>query len=742
MSRLSKMLMAAALLCAFASMSADKANAGPIDYALCDVRVMYLYDDAQRIDWPTLFYLNEEYGCRIDLVSVRDNFKLNHDILGDGENQFWLHQLSVNSSDSGWSQSAIRELFAERYPDIVIGGEVRKSSAADQLLSAIAGLVPMPNRIFSISRLFKYVSSKPEREQPVVTLNGRELRNRYRIRMQTEIPILLPGYHSDDSDEKGLIRYEILSDKLRSGAGQADFVSGIERLRLVEIIDSLFTDGPRKKILTGQASTFIASFGRARQLSGPDRIGAIIDGYRSLSDLYGQRAFDELRSSVTDIEFYFRDLHRVAEHVALEAVGLNWSGRIILRDSPHGPKLKFRLAIGADSPIEVSLDKVLFHPYWDSMVVAIDESQHIIAPHQTFVREYLVDIERSRLESGQPDSLRFSAELSYRGHSMSLTNSLSVWDRPDLNVAFSPDYNFVPSISGLDIDRVIAPMSSRIVITKSKEFADTVKLDLKTPRGLFAGSYRSEHYLPSGVTRKEITIPFSISNLFEKGIQRQTISLLYQGKEVAADSALIRIASCKIDEKIKIGFLPDSSGQLEDILRMTGAAIQPLTDRTLENYDLTPFNVIVIGSGASRNNPSLLKIKSKLHEYLRYGGSILILGQPDDWPQGILPISFIPYRETVQQEGITNRIVEARVLSKPYSISDKNLFSSFYRKRESNSAAISPAEIVYVTKSGGAMLSVSRFGEGQIIYCGLPLMDMISRLNIEAIHLLANILNY
>jgi hypothetical protein len=160
------------------------------------------------------------------------------------------------------------------------------------------------------------------------------------------------------------------------------------------------------------------------------------------------------------------------------------------------------------------------------------------------------------------------------------------------------------------------------------------------------------------------------------------------------------------------------------------------------NYDLDAYNVIVIGSGAARNNPSLGIIKEKIEEYLRYGGSLVILGQPDDWPQSILPVSFIPYQEAVQQDEIESSIAEARILSDPYLISDKNLFSGFFRKTEVTSCAISPAEIVYITNSGGSLLSVSRLGEGQIIYCGLPLMEMVSRLDIEAIHLLANILNY
>jgi hypothetical protein len=58
------------------------------------------------------------------------------------------------------------------------------------------------------------------------------------------------------------------------------------------------------------------------------------------------------------------------------------------------------------------------------------------------------------------------------------------------------------------------------------------------------------------------------------------------------------------------------------------------------------------------------------------------------------------------------------------------------------SAVMSPAENIYVTPSGAALLSVSRLGDGQVIYCGLPLLEMVAELNIEAIHLLANVLNY
>jgi len=127
---------------------------------------------------------------------------------------------------------------------------------------------------------------------------------------------------------------------------------------------------------------------------------------------------------------------------------------------------------------------------------------------------------------------------------------------------------------------------------------------------------------------------------------------------------------------------------------------------------------------------------------MRAGGSIVVLGQPDVWPLDAVPASIVPTFELASNTEITNRIPGARVLSRPYKITEKNLLSSFYKPVELASAIVTPAEGVYVTPSGSTVLSVTRLGSGQMIYCGLPLLELISKLNIDTIHLFANILNY
>lgn len=311
-----------------------------------------------------------------------------------------------------------------------------------------------------------------------------------------------------------------------------------------------------------------------------------------------------------------------------------------------------------------------------------------------------------------------------------------------MSLTFEPDFQFVEPPPDLDIDRVVSSMNLKAVITKPINYSGTVKLVLETSRGLFAGAYRTERTLDAGRTRELISIPFSISKLFERGVQLQTLSLMVEDQLVAGDTIRVRSASCHMDDRMTIGFLPDSTGLLEDILRMTDASFSPLTDRGLMTADLNSYRVIVVGSGSFRHYPSFYMLKDRLETFLKQGGSLVIFGQPEDWPEGVLPVSFVPGVETVSSGGITNKIKDARVLSKPYSITEKGLLSSFFRKSGVTPADIAPAEKVLVTAAGGSLLSISRIGDGQIIYCGLPLLEMISRLDIEAIHLFSNIMNY
>jgi hypothetical protein len=285
-------------------------------------------------------------------------------------------------------------------------------------------------------------------------------------------------------------------------------------------------------------------------------------------------------------------------------------------------------------------------------------------------------------------------------------------------------------------------MNWKVRIDKPRSYRGPVRLVLETPEGVFAGAYRQELDLESDYVSDVIRIPFSVSNLFPMGVHGQTVSLLVNDRVVSTDTGLIRVASCDIADTITVGLLPDSLGLLEDVLRMSGANYQPLTNRALWTADLNAYSVIIVGSGAYREYPALAKIKARLEEYIRFGGSLIILGQPYDWPEDALPMSLTPTLEVVDTTDIITRLPHANVLSRPYRIEIPYLLAPLEIRKAVSSAVISPSERVFITHSGAALLSVSRLGGGQVIYCGLPLLQMIGGLNLEAIHLFANLLNY
>ncbi len=736
-------VLAAVIVAALMPSTAHAAD--PVKYVLSDVRVLYVSDDADAIDWPALYYLNDDHGCRVDVVLLEERSSFRSMTNAIPGREMRLHRLFVPPNDKAALDSALDYVLGERHPDLVLFETRTGEGLYNAFRARLIDLAPSADRRFNILKIYDRITDPNESvdSATAVFLNSRELTTRYTDRIAAEAPRLIGRDLDLPATPPGLTRYRLVSSRVAGRLPEIVFLSGIPQNRLTIIIEELVAEGPKKTTLLRQARQFYSSLRAALdERNDQRRLQLVLDGFRPLGDLVSSTAGDPLFDAQVDLHTYITGLLERTERLALTVAGIQWDGSIIVRDSPDGLRLKYRASLSADGPQEAQLKTIRFHPYWDSTQVIVDSAVRTITPHQTFVREYLVDIDPKYLEASRPDSLIFTAELAYGPVPLTMRNAVPVGEKFSLDVSFEPNFYFVPPVSDLDIDRVVKPMSLRVVIQKPRSLAGTVKLNLETPRGLFAGAYQQEISLGRNKVSETLRIPFSISKLFELGLQHQVISLSYRGNIVAADTALVRIASCHIDDKTKIAFLPDTTGQLEDILNMTDAGFQPLTDRGLITAPLNAYDVIIIGSGAFRSYPSFPTIKDRFEDFVRLGGSLVILGQPPDFPQDVLPVRFVPDIELVDQAAITNRIAEANILNKPYAIIETGLFSSFYKKRDVASAVVAPSERVFVTPSGAALLAVSRLGEGQIIYCGLPLLDMISRLDIDAIHLFANILNY
>jgi hypothetical protein len=726
-----------------AARSTTRADASLIDFALSDVRVLYLYDDDKTIDWPALYYLNDEYGCRLDLVTLEPHTQFHAATTSLPRREIYLHHYYV-PDDSGAMQMVADTLFNQRRPDLVIFGPSIDSEPGRAFKSHLMALSESDSLLFNIVKILELIADDRDRTDPAntVIINVREAFRRYRERMDLEIPQLTNSYYTDEIGVGILSHYRMLVSRVGVAANRRDFLSGLETNRLESVIDGLTTAGPRATILQEQAKRFRADFEAARRAEGRERVDLLVSGYDAVLDLQEaarSAPADPLKAAL--ISFLERTIFR-AERAALDAVGIDWEGRITLRDSPHGLKAKVVLALSVDGPSEVDLIAVQFLSVGDTVAVTLDSVPRTIVPHQSYVRQYLVDIDADRLQSAKPDSLTFVTVIKYGRTPLVLSHSLPLRELPNLKVRFDPEFFFVPPVAQLDVDRIVASMAWNIVITKPPDLTGDVHIKLASPRGVFAGAYRTDLSLEEGTVRRTVRIPFSVSNLFEQGIHYPTVSLVIDGQVVAADTGRMRIAACNLSSKRRVAFIPDSTGRMEDCLGMTRAATRPLTPRSLMTANLSAYDVLLIGSGAAQSFNRLSDARDRLEDYVRHGGSVVTFGQDYRWPHDVLPFMLVPSLEQVPGRDISVLMPDAKILNQPYQISLSNLFDSFGSARKVAAAVVSPSEKILTTPSGAVLLSVSRLGDGQVIYCGLPLFDMIGDLNLQAIHLLANILNY
>jgi len=714
--------------------------ADPLSYTISDLRVLYVFDNPETIDWATLYYLNDRYGARIDLLSISRGDRYGERTSEVTDRQIFLHGATLPDT-AGFVDSLVSSLIADRYPDIVLLGAPHANPLGDSLVSRLLSPPPDSGRLFHTLKVYERFEPDTAGRRAVV-LNARERFNRYRDRIEKEVPLLFPWFRAELALPEEVSRYVLKYSIVAPNTTEPDFVDGIDAYRLPGLLVSLVPEGAIRESFVKKARNYEAFVNLALNSIGRKRATHALAANNELATLNEQCHADSRLRAIPEIMAYLADMTNRMQRAARREIGLQWDGKIIVRDSPEGAKLKFVASLSADGPMEIDLNGVYFEPYWDTLRVLLDSAMRKIQPHQSYVREYLIDIDPDRLEAQQPESLRFSADIAYGQSPFQVVSSIPIWETPNLSVKFQPSFFFVPPLPPLNVDKIVSSMTWKAVITKPPYFYGRVRLQLETPRGLYAGAYQTERSLEKGGSIETVRIPFTVSNLFELGVQQQTLSLFVGDRLVAADTGLVRIASCKIEDTVHIGFLPDSTGLLEDILRMAGADFQPLTDRSLQTADLDVYNIIAIGSGAFRDYPSLRLAKGRLEDYVRHGGSVVVFGQPTDWPRDILPIELTPALERLSGLEILNRLPSATVLSKPYNISDRILFEAMTQKRTTAAAIVSPAENVYVTPTGGSLLSVSRIGTGQIIFCGLPLLEWTSKLNIEAIHLFANLMNY
>ncbi len=93
----------------------------------------------------------------------------------------------------------------------------------------------------------------------------------------------------------------------------------------------------------------------------------------------------------------------------------------------------------------------------------------------------------------------------------------------------------------------------------------------------------------------------------------------------------------------RVGYVRGAADRVPEALEDVGVPVELLTDRQLEERDLSVFPVIVIGSRAYGANAGLAKANARLLEYVKNGGVLIVQYQQYPFIRG----NFAPYPMTI-----------------------------------------------------------------------------------------------
>ncbi len=323
-------------------LAASASAAGLIDQALNDLQVLYLFDDPQTIDWPTLYYINEASACDVGLLSIAPGSGFAYSIRDIPGKAITLYQYNLASDNPALLDSVLAVQFRSRRPDVVIVGAVEPNSLTGQLAARIQNLAEQPGSIYTIRKIYRDLAGKTSAAPTgrVVTISRSEMYARYKERMEAEIPQLYRWLQVEPSSEVVLMRYEMVAQKGLKGDSGPDFLSGLDPLRLLPLLDSVLANGAIKQSFVSRARMFVTFFDGARRTVGAKRVENAMAGHKALLALLDQIQTEPVLNGIADLRPYLETLAAKAQKAVLNEIGMSWEGNILLRDSPAGPPIE------------------------------------------------------------------------------------------------------------------------------------------------------------------------------------------------------------------------------------------------------------------------------------------------------------------------------------------------------------------------------------------------------------------
>jgi hypothetical protein len=710
-----------------------------------DVKVFCPATDAGHIQWTALLYLNQTYGVEIYVAVFKPTplFGCQVKFTPDGQFHLALIGQGINMNDESLADSTLACLFDGEYPNLAIfeAETTEDSLFLSNLLTRIRE--KSPNDAAAQSSLEKIYLRWSQDEGTAVLLNDEELYREY-LEKAEEISKSFAINGPLEYKPERFRRYCLISPSSPGKTASNDFLfrSGVEPFGLTGIIDRRLESGPEKKNVMRRLDGYLSAITTARRpwLSKSKKLNLLLSAYAEISTLEEVAESASSQLSEAGVAKHIGAMKQKVFLAIKEALGIIWQGNIQVRETPFGKTSKLSLDLDLTGPRKIGLSYFKLHPSEGDAIV-IDSIAVTILPHQRFMREYPVDMSGLDFTGQSGDSVLFSIDVIVDDLTLSLFVPFTDYADENVSLRFLPGYTFLVPFTEDQYTSLVQPFDWQLQITKpyGSELDGSIKIN--NPDGIVVGTFDDHILMPVGMTSKYFDIHFAAGRSIGFDVKRIEADLEVGGQKVAETGAEVGVVRCRIPETRDIAFAPDDEGHLEDFLRIAGVSFQPFTPRSMIRAPLEAYDLLVISVEAERFYGVLDKVSDRLHEFVRDGGDILILGQEFDWPHDIFSIPIYTSRTVSSSPG---KVLDKshQILNQPYAIITDRLLGRVHETAVVYPAIIGGGTEIVSAGEHGSYLTVFKIGEGNVIYCGLPLLEMAAWLDVEAIHLMANIINF
>ena len=211
---------------------------------------------------------------------------------------------------------------------------------------------------------------------------------------------------------------------------------------------------------------------------------------------------------------------------------------------------------------------------------------------------------------------------------------------------------------------------------------------------------------------------------------------------------LTRKVDVKLAPGLRIGYIMGTGDEVPDAIEALGAMPHLLTAAELTSADLSAYTTIVVGIRAYSSRPDLAAAQSRLDEFVRRGGTLIVLYQSANFPAP-LPLSLGRSPERVVDESDPVKILEPAnpLLTSPNAITSADFDGwveerghSFLESWDKGYAALTEtADPGQDPQRGG--LVVAHPSKGTFIYSAYALHRQLPELVPGAYRILANLLS-